>query len=131
MEDDYIVFPGEAELVKANPSEDRVYVLKFTSSTQKYFFWMQEPDSKKGEDAHFVKKINALINEPGVEFGGDMDAEADADADADTDAEVAAEGNEDGDISEDVMQILSRVVNAQPRSSASGPSTNLSPKSAN
>jgi len=66
IEDDLIIFPEEAEFVKvseANP-KDRVYVLKFKSSSQKHFFWIQEP--KDDKDAEFAKKINQAIENPSM-----------------------------------------------------------------
>merc|ERR1719487_2253667 len=37
----------------------RVYLLRFTSSEKKLFFWMQEPKTEK--DAEFIKKFNEAI----------------------------------------------------------------------
>ncbi|KAJ3042689.1 adhesion regulating molecule 1 [Rhizophlyctis rosea] len=62
-EDDLIIFPHEAQLHKVTQVTDgRVYVLKFQSSSQKLFFWLQEPKTDKDEE--LIKKINNLINNP-------------------------------------------------------------------
>lgn len=60
VEDDLIIFPFEAEFSKVKQSKDRVYILKFQSSSQKLFFWMQEPKADKDEE--LCKKVNDIIN---------------------------------------------------------------------
>jgi len=60
VEDDLIIFPFEAEFSKVKQSKDRVYILKFQSSNQKLFFWMQEPKADKDEE--LCKKVNDIIN---------------------------------------------------------------------
>ena len=70
VEDDLIVFPGESSLVKVSQVTDgRVYVLKFTSSSQKHFFWIQEPNAAKDEAT--IAQINAALN---AELDDAMDA---------------------------------------------------------
>ena len=42
VEDELIMFPGDAKLVPVTqPKDGKVYVLKFTSSAQRHFFWSQ------------------------------------------------------------------------------------------
>jgi len=60
VEDDLIIFPQEAEFSKVQQSKDRVYILKFHSSQQKLFFWMQEPKADKDEE--LCKKLNDIMN---------------------------------------------------------------------
>jgi len=60
VEEDLIIFPFEAEFSKVKQSKDRVYILKFQSSSQKLFFWMQEPKADKDEE--LCKKVNDIIN---------------------------------------------------------------------
>ncbi|KAG2171510.1 hypothetical protein INT43_008236 [Umbelopsis isabellina] len=63
VEDDLIIFPEEAEMVRVPECETgRVYLLKFKSSSQKLFFWMQNKDDDK--DAEHVERVNKLISDP-------------------------------------------------------------------
>ncbi|KAI9344124.1 proteasome complex subunit Rpn13 ubiquitin receptor-domain-containing protein [Pilaira anomala] len=62
-EDDFIIFPDEAELLRVDQcTTGRVYILKFKSSSQKVFYWMQSKKSEKDEE--LVKRVNQLINDP-------------------------------------------------------------------
>ncbi|KIP08122.1 hypothetical protein PHLGIDRAFT_35148 [Phlebiopsis gigantea 11061_1 CR5-6] len=62
-EEDLILFPGDASFVKVPQSAwGRTYVLKFSSSDQRHFFWMQAADS--GRDAEFVENVNRLLTDP-------------------------------------------------------------------
>ncbi|KAI9033839.1 proteasome complex subunit Rpn13 ubiquitin receptor-domain-containing protein [Phycomyces nitens] len=62
-EDDLIIFPDEAELIRVQEcTTGRVYLLKFKTSNQKLFFWMQSKDQTKDEDV--VSRVNQLINDP-------------------------------------------------------------------
>ncbi|CAG0918661.1 unnamed protein product [Notodromas monacha] len=63
VEDDLIIFPEDCEY-KAVPQckTGRVFVLKFTSSSRKQFFWMQEPKTDKDEE--FSAKVNEYLNTP-------------------------------------------------------------------
>ncbi|KAF9900018.1 adhesion regulating molecule 1 [Linnemannia zychae] len=72
VEDDLILFPGDAELLKVDEcTTGRVLVLKFKSSSQKLFFWLQEPNSDR--DLIILQQANSLINQ-GAEGGfGDED----------------------------------------------------------
>ncbi|KAJ1481975.1 proteasome complex subunit Rpn13 ubiquitin receptor-domain-containing protein, partial [Baffinella frigidus] len=77
MEDDFIIFPGDAtykyvEQARGNVKNSRVYALKFTSSDNSQFYWLQEPSADK--DAETCAKINALIN--GETPAGDAPAAA-------------------------------------------------------
>ncbi|KAL7747948.1 hypothetical protein RI367_006696 [Sorochytrium milnesiophthora] len=59
---DLIIFPEEAELLKIEQVQGRVMVLKFNSSSQKHFFWMQEPTEENDEQLR--QQVNATINNP-------------------------------------------------------------------
>lgn len=65
MEDDRMIFPGDAEFkyveqARNNPKNPRVYVLKFLGSSERLFFWMQNPSAEKDEEN--MRKINARIS---------------------------------------------------------------------
>ncbi|KAF9920113.1 adhesion regulating molecule 1 [Linnemannia zychae] len=68
VEDDLILFPGDAELHKVEEcTTGRVLVLKFKSSPQKLFFWLQEANTDR--DHIILTQTNSLINQ-GLEDGG-------------------------------------------------------------
>ncbi|KAK3088704.1 hypothetical protein FSP39_022579 [Pinctada imbricata] len=63
VEDDLIIFPDDIEFKHVTQcTTGRVYVLKFKSSTRKFFFWMQEPKTDKDDDN--CKKVNEYLNHP-------------------------------------------------------------------
>ncbi|KAG0343304.1 adhesion regulating molecule 1 [Podila horticola] len=70
VEDDLILFPGDAELVTVPQcTTGRVLVLQFKSSSQKSFFWLQETNADR--DQIIIQQANALINQN--EEGNDED----------------------------------------------------------
>ncbi|KAF8895409.1 proteasome complex subunit Rpn13 ubiquitin receptor-domain-containing protein [Infundibulicybe gibba] len=63
IEEDLILFPSDAMFAKVSQSATgRTYVLKFSSSNQRHFFWMQ--DASSARDAEFVNNINGLLEDP-------------------------------------------------------------------
>jgi len=58
--DNLYLMPGEAKFEKVKQSNDRVYLLEFTHTSQRFFYWMQEEDSTK--DKELADKVNNLIN---------------------------------------------------------------------
>merc|ERR1719206_454966 len=63
VEDDLIIFPDDIEFKKlAQCTTGRAFILKFKSSSRKFFFWMQEP--KEDGDEEHCKKVNELLNNP-------------------------------------------------------------------
>ncbi|EEB09037.1 19S proteasome regulatory subunit [Schizosaccharomyces japonicus yFS275] len=63
VEDDFIIFPDEAEFVRIPQcTTGRVYALKFKSSSQIHFYWLQDTNTEK--DEHDVSLINQLIADP-------------------------------------------------------------------
>lgn len=64
VQDDLTVLPNAATLKKVTTGRegDRVYVLQYTGSHHRHFFWMQDKNGDKDED--FVKKMNDLMKNP-------------------------------------------------------------------
>jgi hypothetical protein len=77
VEDDFIVFPEEAEFVKIPQcTTGKAYVLKFKTSAQRLFFWLQESEEFKDDD--LVKKFNDLINSGGGASGAQAEGGMDS-----------------------------------------------------
>ncbi|KAF9935894.1 hypothetical protein BGZ75_007806 [Mortierella antarctica] len=73
LDDDLILFPGDAELVTVPEcTTGRVVMLKFKSSSQKLFFWLQEANTDR--DGIILQQANALINQ-GMEEAGQYEDE--------------------------------------------------------
>ncbi|KAJ7095973.1 adhesion regulating molecule [Mycena belliarum] len=62
VDEDLILFPSDASFVKVPHPTGRVYVLKFSSSNQRHFFWLQ--DESTARDEEFVVNINRLLEDP-------------------------------------------------------------------
>ncbi|TFK73569.1 adhesion regulating molecule [Pluteus cervinus] len=63
IEEDLILFPSDASFVKVSQSPSgKVYVLKFSSSNQRHFFWMQDASSTRDEE--FANNLNGLLQDP-------------------------------------------------------------------
>jgi 26S proteasome regulatory subunit N13 len=63
MEDDLIIFPGEATFSRVDKcTTGRVFVLDFKGTNRQLLFWMQEP--KTDSDEEHCKKINEFITSP-------------------------------------------------------------------
>ncbi|KIL67836.1 hypothetical protein M378DRAFT_159031 [Amanita muscaria Koide BX008] len=62
IEEDLILFPSDAIFEKVpQVTSGRVYVLKFSSSNQRHFFWMQDVSSAR--DDEFVNNVNGLLQD--------------------------------------------------------------------
>ncbi|KAJ2850274.1 hypothetical protein IWW36_002022 [Coemansia brasiliensis] len=59
VEEELLVFPGDVYLEKVAQSRGRVFVLKFHSSSQRLFFWLQESDAS--EDLALMRRVNAIL----------------------------------------------------------------------
>eukprot|EP00124_Ichthyophonus_hoferi_P001951 Ihof_evm4s118 gene=Ihof_evmTU4s118 len=76
-EEGLIIFPSDAEFVKVEQSNQRVFMLRFKGTSRRLFFWMQEP--KEDNDNLLVKQVNYLINCPPTSNSGDPFADVDFD----------------------------------------------------
>ncbi|KAG7088517.1 hypothetical protein E1B28_012501 [Marasmius oreades] len=65
VEEDLILFPSDATFTKVSQSSGRVYVLKFSSSDQRHFFWMQ--DASPGRDDEFANNVNGYLQDTDYE----------------------------------------------------------------
>ncbi|GAW05783.1 adhesion regulating molecule [Lentinula edodes] len=65
VEEDLILFPSDATFLKVSQAPGRVYVLKFSSSNQRHFFWMQDASSVRDEE--FVNNVNGFLMDPDYE----------------------------------------------------------------
>ncbi|XP_039496748.1 proteasomal ubiquitin receptor ADRM1 homolog [Drosophila santomea] len=82
VELDIVATPGVLEFRHIDQCKTgRVYVLKYTRSPQRFFFWMQEPQADG--DALFCQRVNELI----ASGERKLDESAAADGDVDTDVE--------------------------------------------
>jgi len=61
VEEDLILFPSDATFTKVPEPSGRVYVLKFSSSDDRHFFWMQ--DASSARDAEFARNLNTLLQD--------------------------------------------------------------------
>jgi len=66
VEEDLILFPSDATFTKVPQSSGRLYVLKFSSSNQRHFFWMQDASSARDEE--FAENVNGLLQDPDYEL---------------------------------------------------------------
>ncbi|KAG0693090.1 adhesion regulating molecule [Suillus ampliporus] len=63
--EDLILFPGDAKFEKVPQSSwGRTYVLKFESSDQKHFFWLQDSSTRRDEE--FVTNLNRTLADPDI-----------------------------------------------------------------
>jgi len=100
-EDDLLVVPGDARLqpYETGPS-GRIFVLRFSSSSQRHFYWLQSqsegpsPGSWSERDTEWVRRINKILHKTGddEEMG---DAPIDS-AEIEQEGEQPRRGGEDG-----------------------------------
>ncbi|KAI8075136.1 proteasome complex subunit Rpn13 ubiquitin receptor-domain-containing protein [Gongronella butleri] len=104
-EDDLIIFPDEAEMIKVDEcTTGRVYLLKFKTSSQKFFYWMQNKTDEKDQDV--VSRVNRLIDDPQSVINESRSANR-MDFGNDNDLAQILDGNPDiGMSQENLMQFL-------------------------
>ncbi|KAI9021022.1 proteasome complex subunit Rpn13 ubiquitin receptor-domain-containing protein [Phycomyces nitens] len=103
-EEDLIIFPEEAELVKVEEcTTGRVYLLKFRSSDQKLFFWMQ--DKNEDKDKALVERVNQLINDPQsyMDSAGDLGFGGESPSDL---LQILGDGHDINMTQENLLQFL-------------------------
>ena len=67
VEDDLMIFPEDIETKRVTQcTTGRVYVMRFKSSSKKFFFWMQESEANADKDDKLWKKVNDYLNNPPV-----------------------------------------------------------------
>ncbi|KAG1058124.1 hypothetical protein G6F43_000068 [Rhizopus delemar] len=74
IEDDIIIFPGEATFNKVSQcTTGRVYLLKFNNSNEKHFYWMQ--NKSDGKDQEYANSVNELIgdSEDDINMSAELD----------------------------------------------------------
>ncbi|XP_017051807.1 proteasomal ubiquitin receptor ADRM1 homolog [Drosophila ficusphila] len=115
VELDIVATPGSLEFRRIDGcTTGRVYVLKSTRSTQRYFFWMQEPQVER--DADFCRRVNELI--AAGERKWDESAAVDGDVDTDVESRRGGGGATGGDLRvlEEMRRILETTLAAPPES---------------
>ncbi|KAI8035432.1 proteasomal ubiquitin receptor ADRM1 homolog [Drosophila gunungcola] len=95
VELDIVATPGGLEFRRIEQCKTgRVYVLKYTRSAQRFFFWMQEP--KETEDAAFCRRVNELIASGQRNWDECAAAEGDVDTDVERENSRRSGGGEIG-----------------------------------
>nr|XP_044249542.1 proteasomal ubiquitin receptor ADRM1 homolog [Drosophila takahashii] len=115
VELDILATPGDLEFRRIDQCKTgRVYVLKYTRSTQRYFFWMQEPQAER--DADFCQRINELIASGPRKYDESAAAEGDVDTDVEGDRTQhrGFGGSENHPAIEEVRQVLEEEVAPAP-----------------
>ena len=73
---DLILFPGDATFTQVSSEGGRTYVLRFTSSSARHFYWMQ--DVEDTQDSRRASRVNALIDDPQAPEAPEGDVEMSA-----------------------------------------------------
>lgn len=72
-----IIFSDEAEFKRVEEcTTGRVYILKFKTSNETHFYWMQNKNEEK--DSELVERVNELIRDPeaGMNISSELDESA-------------------------------------------------------
>ncbi|KAI8923310.1 proteasome complex subunit Rpn13 ubiquitin receptor-domain-containing protein [Entophlyctis helioformis] len=71
VEDNLILFPGDAKLVHLpQSSSGRAYMLRFASSSRRLFFWIQEPSRDRSDQ--LVNRFNHILDNPPDSLDSEM-----------------------------------------------------------
>ncbi|KAI0322036.1 proteasome complex subunit Rpn13 ubiquitin receptor-domain-containing protein [Amylostereum chailletii] len=127
--EDLILFPTDATFTRVEEAGDgRVYALKFSSSDQRHFFWMQDASDERDEE--FASNVHSLLQIPGYVpvwhwRGGDQDAEV-PDVDDSAQDGPSATGQSGQPTAEQLAQISSLVSQMSSGSAAASGEPELS-----
>ncbi|KQS29735.1 proteasomal ubiquitin receptor ADRM1 homolog [Drosophila erecta] len=102
IELDIVATPGVIEFRRIDQCKTgRVYVLKYTRSPQRYFFWMQEPQADG--DALFCQRVNDLIASGERNWHESAAAEGDVDTDVEHERHRGFGGSENPQVLADML----------------------------
>ena len=95
------MIPGDAQLVKVESQTGRIVVLKFSSSSQRQFYWLQSkaedsnnPAFWSERDDGWIRRINNVLQqEDGDEDMGDAPIDS---SEIENEGEAPRRGGEDG-----------------------------------
>ncbi|KAI9476266.1 MAG: proteasome complex subunit Rpn13 ubiquitin receptor-domain-containing protein [Benjaminiella poitrasii] len=105
-EDDWIIFPDEAEFTKVSQcTTGRVYLLRFKISNERHFYWMQ--NKSEDTDQEVVDRVNNLIRDPETNMSSEFDESA---SHAELMRLLNDVGNQDPNVtSENILQFLNNM----------------------
>ncbi|CEG80306.1 hypothetical protein RMATCC62417_14664 [Rhizopus microsporus] len=111
-EDDIIIFPSEAKFVRVSQcTTGRVYMLKFNSSREKHFYWMQDKSEEKDDEN--VNSVNEFIESP-ESMSADLDDSA---SHAEIMRLLSGAESQDANITEEnILEFLNNISRSRQRS---------------
>jgi len=117
-EEDLILIPSDASFVSVPQASGRMYVLKFSSSDQRHFFWMQDASNERDEE--FTFHINRLLQIPGyIPVWGVADSTSQTPG-ASTSAQTTAPTSASQTTAQQLSQLRSLVAQAQMSGATAG-----------
>ncbi|CEJ03518.1 hypothetical protein RMCBS344292_17499 [Rhizopus microsporus] len=111
-EDDIIIFPSEAKFVRVSQcTTGRVYMLKFNSSREKHFYWMQDKSEEKDDEN--ANSVNEFIESP-ESMSADLD---DSTSHAEIMRLLSGAESQDANITEEnILEFLNSISRSRQRS---------------